>query len=176
MKFVFLEGVDGTGKTTLFNKVKGLFGESEYFTFPSHPINEDISFYLDLKKDHTNKVCMMDRSFVTDLTYRLTDNEEPSFTLSEMENFCRDNAVYVIYCNNENSYQKAMERGDDNIPDENTHKLRQFMYTISLNIFKTYGNVQILSYDYEKDEFNNIVLFLLKLIEEPKKEEPKKDE
>lgn len=151
---VLIEGVDGSGKTTLCNQLR----------FEGYiPINipQDEAQYVEYVI-HANDslVYISDRSFLSDLVYRLEDGKERAgmdlYSMSEI--FNRD--VKVIFCHSPTAYLDSMERGEDNITSKPRNDAINHLYNIVYRMLKTFTNVPVMDYNWKSDKLSDVIKFI----------------
>lgn len=156
---VFIEGVDGSGKTTLYNMLK----ECDYKTFTLNSHSTEIYDWLKLSvtSEMYNQVVITDRAcFITDLVYRLVDKQpRRGMSFQEMSEVLSNN-VKIIYCKTNTSYDDAMQRGEDNITNKVKHRQISKMYDMIMDIFSIFGDIPILTYNWKKDKLSDVIKFI----------------
>lgn len=162
---VYLEGVDGTGKTTLSNailaglkrveKLKNLVGvgncEPVISTRPDKPgrissknlFQNVMNWAMDM--DH---VFILDRGPISDCIYRVFDDYEPVVNLKETLRLFKliEFGTVIVHCDTDISEQKMLERGDDNPVAIARHKDIRRLYKTVMPLFDAH------TYDYEKQD------------------------
>lgn len=154
---IILEGPDGSGKTTL---AKALM------------CHKACDAVLNIKRGGEHQLAMWktlfgsaaifvtDRSFISDLVYRLWDHEErDQLTLLQMCNLligpCK-----IIYCTNANSYANSIKRGEDLIVDEKSHEIIRRNYEIIMEMFEKFASVPIMRYDFANNDISEVIKFI----------------
>lgn len=156
---VIIEGADGTGKTTLLRELQkyGIVGVSTPRNVPDLEL-----FYFELFEtfSHGPNVIAMDRSFISDLVYRLED-EQPrgAVNLHQMCDMLRKNSK-IIHCVNDNCYVNSMLRGETNITTKERSEFICKTYSIVLEIFNKFHDIPVFEYDYEKDLLKDVLNFI----------------
>ena len=125
---IYLEGPDGSGKTTLANQIseicnklgiKWALGEPTINTNPIKPDRISKGSLIKIMTDMFNDedVCyILDRGPISDCIYRLFDEYEPVIELPEFTSFLRRHRsnLLLVYCNNSKAEEFMKVRGDDN--------------------------------------------------------------
>ena len=149
---VLVEGVDGTGKTTLVRELfergfccKRVFRNDNF---------EAAKFY---NYAYHDGLVILDRSFISDLVYRMVD-ELPmeDQDLASIGNILSGN-VLIIHCVNPRHYDEAMARGEDNITDRGLAERINDLYFTFMTMFSKFTNARIVQYDYHTTSVDNIV-------------------
>jgi len=150
---VYLEGVDGSGKTTLAKEIykyalrlqtiKGYTiepqAESMISTNPNKPLRwsgEKLIAKLNEWANDTTKLYIMDRGPISDIVYRIFDDHQTACCLDDLRGvFCKPNMSEIIYCDSKDSETLMKERGDDNPIAIQRHKELRKAYSIIMTLF-----------------------------------------
>lgn len=165
---VYIEGPDGTGKTTLAHNIdkvcaqhglKCIFGERLIQTNPTKPgrvSDTRLAYRLIhmLRNDRT--VFILDRGPISDCVYRTFDDYEPVMPLNWLmdifERFRKK--IVFIYANNANAEYYMLQRGDDNPIAIAKHKKISYVYEMLKGYFsKAFG--RFFCYDFEKTDVSD---------------------
>lgn len=123
---VYLEGPDGSGKSTLGNEIAKSFPNVIYNAEPiisTHPLRPNriktVKLYNVLTAmANSEKLYVLDRGPISDIIYRLFDDEISVTTLSGILDFIitqmKAGNLVFIYCNCPNAKEAMLTRGDDN--------------------------------------------------------------
>ena len=152
---VILEGVDGSGKTTLCNqlKEKGIPTVTAVDRFSKFP------YYEWLKLVYENTISVVDRSFITELVYRTVDGKN-SGTM-KLEDMCKIlSSCKVILCETDTAFEDSMSRGEDNITDEKTSKQIQLTYRIITTMLSKFTSVKTFTYDWKHQTVDDVINFI----------------
>ena len=154
---VYLDGVDGSGKTTLadalhehldvLKTLKGITkvvrdGEGLVSTHPDSPKRivraEDLYKKLDVMANDTETMYIMDRGPMSDIIYRTFDTYGSVTSFKDFvvwRNEFRSNAkqykhtpLLIIFCDGENAEQNMINRGDDSEVARNRHREIRYLY------------------------------------------------
>lgn len=149
-RLIIVEGADGTGKTTLVNKLV------EQGAIPLPIIPRDVENYDVLLNTfvtiaaNTTRDCVMDRSVFTDVVYRyVTGGKMMNSKLDDITRMLYRNWAIIIHCVNGNYFERAMERGEDNITDKVTAKKIFDAYDFLMFILKGYCSLNVVKYNYD---------------------------
>lgn len=164
---ILLEGVDGSGKSVLYNILRDNFG---YNFIKALPRDDNNQYLWWKKKIESPYVYFMDRGFVSEWVYRpVKDDEEPNISLEEIGNLCSRNLL-VIWCKNRNSFYNMKRRGDNYVSNAMEHKLLSQRYVQVLTTINWFTNSLIYEYDYEKDSLEVLLKYIGNFICRRKKE------
>lgn len=149
---ILVEGADGSGKTTLVNQL------NEYF--PVMRINrdyDDVKMFYDKLID-LNEDIVLDRSFITDVVYRLALDDDTDTDGINM--FCMDyilrNSI-IIYCKTSTQFDDAKARGEDNVTDIITARKISKYYDAVMKFINTRTDTHVLTYDWQVDYYKTLV-------------------
>lgn len=161
---IIVEGPDGSGKTTLVNKiVEKKLAKKIHGTHRNMP-NQYILWWtlIDECKDVKNTNYIIDRCFISDWAYRVAvGDDEPYMTLKEMTDLLKFSNVLYIFCDNENSYSLSQSRGEDYINDKSVHdKLRNVYIFIRETIRRFCKEATCITYDFDKHNFDDLCKLL----------------
>lgn len=160
---IFIEGADGTGKSTLCQKLCDNYGipTIRMPRFVQQRVLFEVNLDLDacylydtLKKE--NLLIALDRSFLSDWVYRVNDgNLNITFNLSTMCELLKDGLI--IHCDTDNAYEDSMKRGEDNITTkEESDRIRQ-LYNDTFTMLHIFHDVPIIKYNWYKDNIKDLI-------------------
>ena len=108
----------------------------------------------------SDNIYICDRSFVSDLVYRSLDHKVGQMSLSQISDLCLNN-IKIIFCYNENAFENAMARGEDNITVKEVHKILDDRFYFVETMLKSFTNVRICNYNYKyEDSIDNVLKFI----------------
>lgn len=126
---LYVEGVDGSGKSTLINNlinvIDVMYPDIVYIK-DANKILQTNPYKPDRVTTHQAEVIfrsmmdsellyILDRGIISDIIYRLFDDYYPVLDLSTAIRFITSSTkVFLIYCDTPNSEQYMLQRGDDN--------------------------------------------------------------
>lgn len=154
---VIVEGIDGSGKTTLCNNLKTRGCEV------IRKSRDDRNFSLAEMHSYavTDKIIVLDRAILTPWAYRIFDGAK-----LDAGDYCFSEALAillnakVIYCNNSNAYHWSMQRGETNITNfDDSERLRN-IYDVIIGTIKLYNLSTVFEYDFEKDSVEDVIKFI----------------
>ena len=154
---IIIEGPDGSGKTTLCNKL----AEHGFTILRRVRDDKNFSFTEFTNMQHSNTVYVLDRALLTPWAYRLLDKQNlnvDDFTLSEVITLLSKSKL--IYCTCKHSYDYSMLRGEDNISDRLTSMHLRTIYDFIVDTLKLYNISTIYEYDFEKQSFDDVIKFI----------------
>lgn len=163
---IYLEGPDGSGKTTLANKIAKLCEEQEVQIVPNgetlistHPNRPDritkenlFASLDDMAKSNT--VYILDRGPISDSIYRMFDNYEP---VCKLEDIAKSFAQYlvnkqaiIIYTRSDKAEEAMLARGDDNPVALRRHKELTKAYDLIMGVLNMTLRNTIMRFDFSK--------------------------
>lgn len=164
---ILLEGPDGAGKSTLYNKLCELYK----YNFIKHLPRESVGHYLWWqKKIESPFLYFIDRGFISELVYRpIKADDTPNISLEEIGNLCTNN-LCIVYCETEKAYDNMKRRGDDYINDKKEHDMIRLRYGDTMTTLSWFTDATVVTYDFTKArDFVNLVKEIDNFIEEGKK-------
>lgn len=148
---IIVEGVDGSGKSTLVNEL--VQQGAKIVTAVPREWPNMASYCYDLYKSCTSSKFryVMDRSIITEWIYRFVKKDkETTLEFGDIPTLLNMQGLHVVLCKNSKSYRRAMDRGEDYVVDMNEHKLIENLYDFVAYTLKTMcPNVKVHYYDYE---------------------------
>lgn len=163
---VFIEGVDGSGKTTLFNKLitlgyKTLTRPEQYEDKLAERQAWQYAFNMYKSK---NTAYIADRGPFTELVYRTIKDTNRTYINNRMLVTLLESNMSIIYCHNDNAFDLAKRRGEDNITDELTHKKLTKCYESMLSFTARFTDIPIMQYNWETDYIVQVICFINKIL------------
>ena len=152
---ILLEGVDGSGKTTLFKQLqdKGINTEK------SIGRKEPFQYYKWLAISNKRGPFVVDRSFLTELVYRTVD-DVPAMKMSLEEMLSVLKNCKIVLCDTESAYEDSMRRGEDNITNiQKSEKIKQTYRTL-MSMLSKFTNVKIFTYDWKHQNVDDVIKFI----------------
>ena len=160
---IYLEGPDGSGKTTLVQNIWDQLVRKYYVTIgaeediPTHPkrqnrISEGELFKKLKKMAKSNIVYVLDRGPLSDIIYRIFDEYKTVTTLSKMLDFLvrYNNKILMVYCHTPDAEKYMLERGDDNPVALAKHKDITRAYNLVMSLIKDKCKYNFAEYDFTK--------------------------
>lgn len=152
---IFVEGPDGSGKTTLIKQLS-----NRYSNVSISRMEEDSLLWsklINFAKSLPNKFILVDRSPLTEYVYRAEDRNESKFPYSSVVKWLRQGKI--IYCNNNDSFENAIRRGEDNITVKSRHdKIRQF-YDTFIPTLESEG-IPVMYYNWQENCLDDVIKFV----------------
>lgn len=156
---ILLEGVDGSGKTTLCNQLR-----KEKFVIKK-PIDRIANFpytswsNLVAESAISKQDFIFDRSFISELVYRTTDKKEIG-TMAFLDmcyilNYCK-----IILCETNTSFEDAMTRGEDNIIDRQVSNQIKQAYRTIVTMLNKFLYVPTFVYDWQHQTIDDVIKFI----------------
>ena len=147
---VFVEGVDGSGKSTLINQL------SEYFTTVRVPKNQkdQLRIWLNLIDMSKTYDIITDRCPISDYVYRMADGGNSEFTMMELLSIIH--AGTVIWCKSSDSFEDSIKRGEDYVKTRLFHNTVSDCYNYLMKILKQEG-VKVIEYCWQFHDFNDLL-------------------
>ena len=153
---VIIEGADGSGKTTLVNQLKD---RGFYVTqIESSRQNTEFWQWADLRR--RDDVVITDRSFLTDLAYRIHDGQErKGMNLNDMS-FILDENIKVVFCETGTEFDDAMARGEDNITSRAASKDICSIYRMLREMIRIFTSTKTFVYNWHSMTVSDVIKFI----------------
>lgn len=154
---VIFEGADGSGKSTLIKQL------SEVFNFrtmqvPRYDVEAFHKYSVALM---TDDIILCDRSFLSDLVYRLCDDEKPdNMTLYHMLKILKSENCKIVYCKTDTQFDDSIARGETNITSKNKSKQISKTYDLIFAMLEKFTTTSICNYNWQKDVPSKIYNFI----------------
>lgn len=159
---ILLEGADGAGKSTLYEKLKKLL-PSEY-EFIKH-LDRDAEGHRGWwdRMINRNDIYVIDRGFISELVYRpIKRDKVPNVSLDDIASFCNENLL-VVYCKTTRQLNDMLARGDDYVSEtEYPEIVNNYNCVMSLIAWFTDSNVY--TYDWAKDDITELVNYIRTMV------------
>lgn len=149
---IFVEGADGSGKSTLVKTLSEQYPIVNITRKAEH-INADL--FVELMRMHTDVVC--ERGPISDYVYRLLDGDPSVYSLSRLLGILKNSVV--IYCRTDTQYKDSINRGEDLITDKKEAEKLKNTYDVMMSIFAREG-VKLRTYNWKKDKPEDITKFI----------------
>lgn len=159
---IILEGPDGSGKSTL---CKSLCENLNFKNVvpPIRTIGNQYNIWYNLIYGLciSDEYYVMDRCFLSELIYRSIKKDfsaNISFTdISELlKLFGSNSRLHLVFCENNNAYNFAMNRGEDYVTNKGQHQDITNAYKFLKNVLTVFTTISIITYDFEKDNVDKI--------------------
>lgn len=168
---IYLEGVDGTGKSTLVRMLEDTlskFGKVDAEgnkRIPTHPNKLDRVTQAKLFKElksmaRDNVIHIVDRGPISDVIYRVFDKHTSVTTIDKVQDFLEEfnNRVLLIYCRNDSAKRNMLERGDENPIAIEQHEKLTKVFDIVMDLVFNHLSCNYAIYDYTNNNSINEVL------------------
>lgn len=153
---VIVEGVDGTGKTTLCKNLYG-FGIESIKPVP----RDNKKQYKNWKKVINfcrNFNYTVDRGFISELVYRIYDGLPVNMRLKDMLKILKK--CVIIYCKTDTAFEDSMERGETNIVNKKDNAEIANIYEHIMMMLNHFANVPVFVYNWKKGNIYDVVDFI----------------
>lgn len=151
---VFVEGADGSGKTTLVNQLRGIY---PVFTVP-RDYQVDVPYiWAEIYEAAQGTVFVTDRCFISDYIYRLHDLLDGTYNLKGVLSLIKDNVF--IYCKTDTQHDDAIARGEDNIVNRDDADDLRKLYDVFMRILKK-EKVRVMEYDWKTQNVHDVLDFI----------------
>ena len=154
---IILEGVDGSGKTTLANSLK----KHGFEVLRRTKSDKNFTFAEIRQYQVSSTKYVIDRALLTPWAYRLLNNDtlnSDDFAFSELITLLYFSPV--IYCNCANSYNYAIARGEENIRTKNKHNKLRSIYKFIINTIRLYNITTVFEYNFETHAVEDVIKFI----------------
>ena len=157
---VIIEGPDGSGKTTLVKDLCNNYGYMEIKSVQRDLPNQYDSWFTIIKQlADSDAKYVMDRCYLSEWVYRLTMADKvPNMTLLDMVVllYLRPN-VKIVFCNNNNAYKNACNRGEDYVETRKQHNRITNTYEFLYDTLKTFTTIDVIKYKYSNKSVQKLI-------------------
>lgn len=157
---IFIEGPDGSGKTTLCKELVECGTADILINIPRGTKNQREIYNLLRYSSHK---IVFDRCFISDLTYRLWDNCKPDdMTLEDMLCVLNDTDSRIIFCESDSAFDDAQKRGESFITNRKNHDAISSNYNVIQNLLRKFTTVPVMVYDRKYSDVSDVIKFIEK--------------
>ena len=154
---IIVEGGDGSGKSTLCKQLSEL-DNTDVVRF-ERGSQVSLTDYIELAMSTYNYV--LDRSFITDIVYRILDNgERESLSFVQMATLFTTGRIKVVYCETRTQYEDSIKRGEDNIVDKKLSDRLKDLYRVVLTFLEKYANIPVMRYNWKAGNLSEVCEFI----------------
>lgn len=153
---ILLEGADGAGKSTLYEKLKESLSRRG-FNFIKHLDRDALGHHLWWKKKIDSPyVYVIDRGFLSEVIYRpIKRDKKPNISLDEFSDLCTEN-LCIIYCKTTSQLDDMVNRGDDYVSVYEYPDIVK-AYDVITGVLETFTKVKIYQYDWFNDNYVELI-------------------
>jgi hypothetical protein len=112
-----------------------------------------------MKLGAENLVSIVDRSFITELVYRIVDGKNVgTMRLDDMckiLSFCK-----IVLCETDTSFEDSMTRGEDNITNKEQAEQIKYVYSIITEMFCKFLKVPVYKYSWKNQSVEDVINFI----------------
>lgn len=149
---IILEGVDGSGKTTLANELK-----KKGFPVMKWERHIPIQYQIAKAAKESNCYIVLDRSFISDIVYRIYDEGlRDNLDLKQIADIL-DNNVTIIYCKTNTSFVDSMSRGEDNVTTKEQSDKLSAIYDNVIKLIDIFTGAQVRTYNWQLETVNSLL-------------------
>ena len=148
---IFVEGVDGSGKTTLIEQLS-----NQYISLRV-PRVADFEFWQSLICRSKGLNILVDRSPMSEYVYRQFDGEVCKFSYDQLRHLLKQSKT--IICESDTAFKDSMNRGEDNITDVVSSNRLKYLYSVIGQSLVADG-VDIIKYNWRFDSPDDVINFI----------------
>lgn len=157
---IFVEGPDGSGKTTLCKELIKAGAADVLITVPRGTKNQN-EFYSRLR--HCEHKIVFDRCFISDIAYRLWDNgKTDDMNLEDMLYVLNNYNSRIIFCDTDTAFDDAQSRGESFITNRKNHDIISNNYKTLQMLLRKFTKVPIMVYDRKFSDVSDVIKFIEK--------------
>ena len=149
-----IEGADGSGKSTLCKQLV-----ERGYTLITMNSSENLDEWLQSLILFNNVNVIVDRSFITDVVYRLWDGKpRRGMSLNSMCTLLLQ--VKIIHCESGTEYDDSIQRGETLVTEKIHSDTIKAYYNIIMNLFDKFLDAKICKYNWHEDDINKVIKFI----------------
>ena len=151
---ILIEGVDGSGKTTLVKELS----DAGYKTASIESSEKDFYDWCDLNME--DDIVVTDRSFISDLVYRIVDGKERrGMDLYNMA-LLLDDKCKIVFCESGTEYDDSIKRGEDNIRDRYVSQRLKETYRTVKEMVRIFTSTEVFTYNWREMNLSDVIKFI----------------
>lgn len=165
---VWVEGADGSGKSTLVDRLCGEYG-FERVKIPEHvlepteekAVDENIRWnrwWETYGSKSIKKPLIVERGHISEMVYRIND-ARPTYLVSDMiqKHLC---GTKIIYCETSTAFEDAMKRGEDRTTSKVLHAQLCSDYRTIVGMLCRFYNCDCCKYNWKDDNIAQVIKFI----------------
>ena len=157
---IFVEGPDGSGKTTLCKELIECGAADVYLSMSRETKNRN-EFYELMR--HSKHKIVFDRCFISDIAYRLWDNgKTDDMNLEDMLYVLHHCDTRIIFCDTDSAFEDSQSRGETFITNRKNHDVISNNYRTLQMILRKFTDVPIMLYDRKFSDVSDVIKFIKK--------------
>ena len=157
---IFVEGPDGSGKTTLCKELIEC-GAADVYMSMSRKTEKRKQFYDSLL--FSEHKIVFDRCFISDVAYRIWDNgKTDDMMLDDMLHVLRYGNSRIIFCDTDTAFDDAQSRGENFITNRKNHDVISNNYRTLQMMLRKFTKVPIMVYDRKFSDVSDVIKFIEK--------------
>lgn len=151
---IFVEGADGSGKTTL---VKELSKDYPVLTITRKAEHDNPTLLREMVDCTKNSIVICERGVISEYIYRTLDQNPCVYSLNDLMYITKRSRV--VYCKTDTQFIDALERGEDIITDVLTGTRLATMYDVIIGMLEREG-VKVMRYSWKEDHIDEVKDFI----------------
>lgn len=157
---IFVEGPDGSGKTTLCKELIKAKAADILVTVPRGVKNQKQFYDSLLFSEHK---IVFDRCFISDIVYRIWDNcKTDDMMLDDMLSVLHYGNSHIIFCDTDTAFDDAQSRGESFITNRKNHDIISNNYKTLQMMLRKFTKVPIMVYDRKFSDVSDVIKFIEK--------------
>lgn len=163
---VWVEGVDGSGKSELVKKLRETYGYglAPIPTHRPHPTDAQAEAERQkwcewFSKYHDNyKPLIAERGHISEIIYRINDGDKTYLNADMLAEHMQ--GTKIILCKTETAFEDAMKRGEDSINTLGIHSKIQNDYDVIVAMLCKFFGCDCMNYDWRKQDISEVIKFI----------------
>lgn len=149
---IFVEGPDGSGKSTLIHQLS-----ERYMTARIPKAAENAKLWSKMCNACRSDNVLFDRSPLTECVYRTFDGSDRKFNITDVIAWLKRGKI--VYCSTDTSYEDSVNRGEDNITrKEDAEKIRM-LYNALISAMRAEG-IEVMNYNWKVNTPDDVIKFI----------------
>lgn len=165
---VWVEGADGSGKTTLVKKLVEDYGFAG-MKIPAHvdePTKESaqdeylrwIDWWSFMQKYSRTRPIIVERGHISEMVYRMNDAKPTYLNGAMIQKHM--SGTKIICCSTSTAFDDAIRRGEDKITSKVQHSQICSDYRAIIGMLCRFYNCDCCSYDWHDDNIAQVIKFI----------------
>lgn len=163
---VWIEGVDGSGKSELVKKLRETYGYglAPIPTHVPHPTDKQAEAEHQkwrewFSKYHDNyKPLITERGHISEIIYRINDGDKTYLDAEMLTKHMQ--GTKIILCKTKTAFEDAMKRGEDSINTRGIHAKIQNDYDVIVAALCKFFGCDCMVYNWQEDDIAKVIKFI----------------